>query len=118
MPVFYKSVAEGGYVTTFELDATIAVKLTILPEQPRDYFTLDDVTFFLPVQSLVTTRAREKGILQANILMAEAAKGASPKRKPIEVEKAASGLWLVADGNSTVINAIASGWREIPCSYK
>ena len=31
------------------------------------------------------------------------------------VEAMSDGRFLVVDGNSTVLNAIASGWTDVPC---
>lgn len=115
MQIIYKIIDEDGVVSSVELDELTAAKLNVLPDRPLDYFQIDDATFFLEVHLLVNSRAREKGIINANDFMGQAAMGFKEKRKPIKVERSAKGHWMVVDGNSTVINAIASGWSAIPC---
>jgi len=68
----------------------------------------------LPVSALVFSRARAEGIANANILMIEAAAGHRARRAPIRVRELGDERWHVIDGNSTAINALFSGWPDIP----
>jgi hypothetical protein len=86
-----------------------------LPYEIDKYFVPTAGAELLPVASLVTTRARPKGVANAALLMQAAYKGRHPRRAPIAVRPFGDGDFLVQDGNSTVLNAIASGWPRILC---
>jgi len=69
----------------------------------------------LPLAALITTRARPKGIANAASIMRAAYLGQHPRRAPISVRSFGNGDYLVEDGNSTVLNAMASAWPQILC---
>jgi hypothetical protein len=71
----------------------------------------------VPLTRLITTRARPEGVARAAELMRSAHEGRYPARSPILVRPyEQSGDFLVEDGNSTVLNAIASRWPDILCT--
>lgn len=86
-----------------------------LPYAPNRYFEIDDLTVPLEVRKLILSRARPDGIANAARLMLAAYEGRHPKRSPISVQPLPDGRFLVRDGNSTVANAVVSGWRDVPC---
>jgi hypothetical protein len=86
-----------------------------LPYDIDRYFIPTAGAELLPVANLVTTRARPEGIANAAALMRAAYAGQHPGRAPIAVRPFRDGDFLVRDGNSTVLNAIASGWPRILC---
>ncbi|WP_224393565.1 hypothetical protein [Ensifer adhaerens] len=98
------------------LNEQIAAELTALPDDPALYFDLCGAHLLIPLDKLVNTRARDKGIVNANRHMQGGAKGNPKKRKPLTVRALDNALWLVVDGNSTLINARYSNWRAIPCN--
>ena len=75
-----------------------------LPKNPKHYFDESLATapvVSIPVSSLTTVRAREGGIANAEKLMAAAADGVIPKRKPVDLRDNGDGTFTVLDGNST-----------------
>lgn len=86
-----------------------------LPYDVDRYFIPAAGAELLPLENLVMTRARPEGVANAAILMRDAYAGQHPRRAPIAVRALPEGDFLVKDGNSTVLNAIASGWPRIPC---
>lgn len=70
--------------------------------------------FMVPVGQLIFMRARPEGIANGARLMRAAYDGQHSRRNPISVRPFRDG-YLVQDGNSTALNAIASGWPEIAC---
>ena len=88
-----------------------------LPYDPDKYFDLRLNCIAVSLEQLAITRARPKGVSSAAGIMRQCLAGKHPKRKPITIEpnEGAPG-WIVVDGNSTVLNAWASGWRDIPCN--
>ncbi|MFK0209475.1 hypothetical protein [Agrobacterium sp. NPDC090283] len=79
------------------------------------YFASDPATVVLPLDHLILSRAREKGIRNAVALMAKAADGKIERRKPVEVVAESMGYFRVVDGNSTATIATAAGWIDLPC---
>ena len=110
----YRIQAENGTLGTATLDPGLLAGLTRLPHDPWAYFDNPPGTILLPVDRLINTRARPKGIRNANLFMSQAARGIKPRRAPVSVEERPDGLWLVRDGNSTTINALLSGWSHLP----
>lgn len=80
-----------------------------------DYFEKVSDSMLLPLDQLISTRLREKGVRNAFRLMEKAARGETPKRAPLTVASRTDGKWDIVDGNSTVAVARASGWSSIPC---
>lgn len=116
MTIEYLTVdSEGALAPADEIDG-VGLKLQRLEDNPNLYFDLSQAHTLIPLPQLINTRAREKGIANANKLMQEAAKGTQAKRKPISVRSWDEKLWLVMDGNSTLVNARFSGWQAIPCA--
>jgi uncharacterized protein len=89
------------------------------PERPRLkddhklYFKDTPGAQVIPVASLETIRARPTGIANAEHFMRGAAAGTAEKRKPISVEKNATGGYRVLDGNSTVAVARAHDMTHV-----
>ncbi|MGO4622954.1 hypothetical protein AB4Z34_34040 [Ensifer sp. 2YAB10] len=111
----YLTLRPDGAVSETVLNQEIAAELATLPEDPSLYFDLGETYVLIPLDRLVNARSREKGILTANRRMQVAARGNPEKRKPLTVRALDNVLWLVVDGNSTLINARHSNWRAIPC---
>lgn len=103
-----------GEVKYNRIDPALLESLTPLPFQHDRYFAIGTTTMYLPVSTLVFGRARPEGIANANILMREAAAGRRSRRAPIRVREVGDGRWHVIDGNSTAMNALFSGWSDIP----
>ncbi|KSV78200.1 hypothetical protein N182_21190 [Sinorhizobium sp. GL2] len=111
----YPALRPDGAVVEIEFNQEIAATLARLPDDPSLYFDLSQPHLLIPLGQLVNARARERGIVNANRHMVAAAKGSLEKRKPLTVQSLGNELWLVVDGNSTLLNARHSGWRAIPC---
>jgi hypothetical protein len=95
------------------LQALVRVRsnLTKLPYELGRYFNIRDGDILLPLSVLRPSRARPEGIVRANALMQQAARGQQPKREPISVVEE-EGNYEIIDGNSTYLNAYFSRW---PC---
>ena len=115
MVILFKCLNDKREIVADQLDAGIASQLLPLEGEVGDYFVIDAETVMLDVSVLVNTRARTKGIVNANRFMREAAKGQIERRAPISVAPLSDGYWEVLDGNSTVLNAILAGWGKLPC---
>ncbi|HEV7323301.1 MAG TPA: hypothetical protein VGO04_32255 [Ensifer sp.] len=111
----YPTLQPDGAVVESQLNREIAATLVRLPDDPSLYFDLSEPHLLIPLEQLVNARARERGIVNANRHMLAAAKGNQEKRKPLTVQSLGNELWLVVDGNSTLLNARHSRWRAIPC---
>ncbi|MCZ7940565.1 hypothetical protein [Agrobacterium salinitolerans] len=115
MSIVFFSLNENGQLEPFEVEPDVASGLDGLPEDHSKYFDLVDGYEVIPLDKLVSSRARAKGIRNANSFMAAAAAGTMPKRQPISISPLEGDLFKVDDGNSTLINARLSGWTSIPC---
>ncbi len=102
--------------TTTSAHQALALRAALarLPDDPSLYFDLGEPHVMIPLGQLVNARARDRGIINANRHMLAAAKG-NEKRKPLTVRPLENALWLVMDGNSTLLNARHSKWQTIPC---
>lgn len=89
-----------------------------LPEDPWRYFKKVPGAELVPVAQLKTTRARESGIKNAALHMANAYAGKGDKRKPISVRKNEDGSFTVLDGNSTTNIAQQNGWEKLPVVFE
>ncbi len=90
-------------------------KHTGMPDKPEKYFNTDKPgTKMVPVDKLLTIRARSKGIENAEKHMMKAYEGEGGKRDPISVSLNPDGTYSVEDGNSTTAIARKHGWKEIP----
>ena len=83
-----------------------------LPYDLDRYFIKDADTKEIDLNLLEPTRAREKGVKNANKYMRMAYDGEIDRRKPISVYER-NGEMFVFDGNSTIANAKNSGWKTI-----
>jgi hypothetical protein len=110
--------AAEGEVKHNRIDPVLLESLKRLPYQHDQYFVVGAATTYLPVSILVFSRARPEGITNANILMREAAAGQCGRRAPIRVRELGDGRWHVVDGNSTAMNALFSGWPDIPADIE
>ncbi len=112
----YLALQADGAVGKMELNQEIAAALERLPDDPSLYFDLGEAHLLIPHEQLVNARMRERGIISANRYMLASARGKQEKRKPLTVHALGNGLWLVVDGNSTLLNARHSNWRAVPCT--
>jgi hypothetical protein len=118
-PFLVKSLGNDGIsVNLAELDLCVLGASVDLPYDIEKYFQTGSGTFRLPLESLITTRARPRGIANAARLMREAYEGSHSRRAPVTVRPHTSGDFVVEDGNSTVLNAIASAWPDILCAVR
>jgi hypothetical protein len=106
---------DGTSISLLEIDLDALGASTDLPYEIDRYFIPTAGAELLPVANLITTRARPKGVANAAVLMRAAYAGQHPRRPPITVRPFRDGDFLVKDGNSTILNAIASGWPRILC---
>lgn len=86
-----------------------------LPFDHSRYFELPTNAVLISMNILVTKHARVSGVNNAANFMRQAYEGEISKRAPVSVVPFRDGLFLVDDGNSTVLNAWSSGWPNIPC---
>jgi hypothetical protein len=84
-----------------------------LPHKLTKYFIKGAKTIEVPMDKLSPTRAREKGIENAEKYMRMAYNGEMDRRKPITVYGTTNGRYKVADGNSTYAVAKKNGWKTI-----
>lgn len=106
---------DGLSVIVAELDLEGLGASTNLPFDPMRYFLPSPEAVAIALRDLVVSRARPEGIANAARLMRAAFQGTHPRRSPISVRRLAEGDYLVEDGNSTVLNAVASAWPSLPC---
>lgn len=102
-----------GHVSTQDVDFSALGAATDLPDDTDRYFLPEAGAMLVPVEKLILTRTRPTGVANAGRLMLAAFKGEQPRRKPIALKRHGEDAFLVEDGNSTVVNAIASNWRAI-----
>ena len=107
--IISKSYAKGGEVEWFDYSK---IDLEELPYDLDRYFIKDADTKEIDLNLLEPTRAREKGVKNANKYMRMAYDGEIDRRKPISVYER-NGKMFVFDGNSTIANAKNSGWKTI-----
>ena len=100
---------KGGEVEWFDYSK---IDLEELPYELDRYFIKDADTKEIDLNLLEPTRAREKGVKNANKYMRMAYDGEIDRRKPISVYER-NGEMYVFDGNSTIANAKNSGWKTI-----
>lgn len=114
----------GFLVRSSSDDGAVEVKLVdlcglgangSLPYDLNRYFSPVPGAFRVPVGKLVTIRCRPEGVANAANRMLAAYEGRHPLRPPVAVRSIGDGDFLVEDGNSTVLNAIASGWPDVLC---
>jgi hypothetical protein len=104
-----------GHIELVEIPSDIAEAARSLKEDHQRYFEMSDTTKLIPVSALVCSRRRVQGINSALRRMTLAYAGGAPKRKPVAVTRIDSEYFLVEDGNSTTIAAMAAGWTNVPC---
>jgi len=109
---------KGGCVLSIEIDLHSLGASDNLPYNIDKYFRSDPGTCLLRLPLLINTRARSDGIANAAHLMRAAYEGRYPVRAAVTVCPFAGNDFLVEDGNSTVLNAIASGWPDILCKIQ
>jgi hypothetical protein len=84
-----------------------------LPYDPPRYFVISAEAVAVPIASLVLRHLRPQGISNGARLMRAAYAGSHPRRQPIAACRCGKDF-IVDDGNSTVLNAFASGWPDVP----
>lgn len=104
----------SGQITEVQIAPEVVEAARALPHSPERYFEMRN-SISLPVPQLVLSRSRPEGIANALKLMLAAYNGLQPRRAPIDVRRLDNERYLVLDGNSTAIVAVASGWPAIPC---
>jgi hypothetical protein len=111
---YYTKMEEAGLETGGEVEFFdySNADLDKLPVGLTKYFNKPKGTITIEMSKIVPTRAREKGVKNANKYMLQAYKGEIEKRDPIKVYKQ-KGKYYVQDGNSTYANAKFSGWKTI-----
>jgi len=107
--------SSAGPIEHVPIREVIGESLVALVYAPERYFAVGPGTTAVPIANLVASRARPHGIKNANRLMQQAYRGEIARRAPVSIAPYRDGLWLVIDGNSTLINAIASRWPDLPC---
>ena len=108
----YDTVAEQ--LVKIDLDAPCFQPLNRLPEAINQYFLEVPGAQLVGTSTLLPTRARPQGVRNANALMLDARAGRISRRKPIAISRdVVFDRRLVVDGNSTLLNAIYSGWTKI-----
>lgn len=112
----FRHLTHDGDIAVARLPAELTTPLDKLPYGHAAYFDLSAPHVIVPISQLLPVRARYEGIANANRFMQQAAAGLIPKRLPITVEPEPNGSLLVADGNSTFLNALLSGWPDLPCT--
>jgi hypothetical protein len=100
-------------------DIALLGAATDLTYDPDAYFIMSPASQHIALKRLFVTRFRPEGVRSAASRMREAAQWRHPKRAPVSIRFDA-GLdgWIVIDGNSTVVNACASGWPDIVCETR
>ena len=105
----------NGHTREVRINPEVVAAARMLPHAPDRYFLTEAATF-LSVAELVLERARTEGIANAVKLMSASYRGQQSRRPPIKVQLQHDGTYLVLDGNSTTIVAMAAGWPVIPCT--
>jgi hypothetical protein len=108
----------AGEVVYDRINPSLLASFKPLPIQHEKYFIVDSTTKYLPVSALVFSRARSEGIAKANVLMRESSEGRCTRRGPITVRALDRTRFHVIDGNSTAMNALLSGWPDIPADIQ
>jgi len=107
--------SDGASILPEEVDVCALGASTTLPYEMERYFVTDASAVLVPLVSLILTRVRPRGVGSAGALMLAAYRGEHPRRAPVSVRQYGASAFLVQDGNSTVLNAIASDWPCILC---
>lgn len=84
-----------------------------LPYELDKFFKDTDDAIEVPLKLLEPSRAREKGIANAEKFMRLAYNGEKDRRKPITIAPAKNGMFKIVDGNSTYAVAKKNGWKTI-----
>ncbi len=103
-----------GKIVIQALPPTLLEGLETLPDHLDKYFDSPPGTVSIPVGQLIVTHVQETGIQNANRLMRQAYDGRIERRSPILVRQVGD-HYIIQDGNSTVINALFSGWPTVYC---
>jgi len=106
---------ESGEILKVDIAAHIVDLAKSLNYAPEKYFIIDSWTIFVPLATLVQTRMRQEGVVNAATLMKQALEGIRAPREPLAVKNWKDGWYLVIDGNSTATIAKAAGWPDVPC---
>ena len=102
-----------GEVAEFSVPQELLSLVSGMIADPWEYFLTTNDTQLIDVERLVLSRARPTGIENAVALMKSAAEGVHPKRGPISVRPIGD-LFLVVDGNSTLVASKAIGMTKVP----
>ena len=105
-------------VLSIEIDLCSLGASTNLPYNIDKYFRAGPRTRLLPLRLLINTHVRPEGVANAARLMRAAYEGRHTLRAPVTVSPYVGDDFLVADGNSTVLNALSSAWPDILCKIQ
>ena len=78
MIVSYQVLHASGGMQRVTLDQCLVSKLAVLPDEPSMYFEERPSMFLVPLAKLINSRARPKGIVNANGFMTKALTGEVP----------------------------------------
>ena len=87
-----------------------------LPYDLDRYFVKTDTSVEIPLTEIVP--GEPHAVAAANRYMLEAYNGERDRRAPITLVRRERGGYKPVDGNSTLANAIASGWPTIYAEIK
>lgn len=105
-------------ITFVDVPEEVIKSIAPLPYTHSAYFDLAAPHSIVPIAALSATRTRWDAAIRAHGLMASASQGLIPKRRPILAQRTAQAeCYAVADGNSTFIVAVLSGWKDIPVEF-
>jgi hypothetical protein len=106
----------NGEFARFEISATLIADASGLVERHDVYFNLTGEERPINLEYVVLSRARPEGVRNAIANMRNAANGEGVRRSAILVCRMGVNEFLVVDGNSTTIVAVAAGWSAIPAN--
>lgn len=106
---------KDGTIMIFEIQMETAKIISELNQPLGCYFDTSHGVE-IPITQLLQSRVRNKGILNAAVLMQQAGQGLLEKRQPISIQPLPeTDKYVVVDGNSTTTIARAAGWTSIWC---
>lgn len=100
-------------ISPFILPPNLRQRCVQMENDPNLYLETKNADIWATSDSLLLSRARPNGILNAMSRMREAADGVREKREPISVLQAGE-YYLVVDGNSTAVILLAIGVQLFP----
>jgi ppGpp synthetase/RelA/SpoT-type nucleotidyltranferase len=105
-------VVKKGRIVRLSVPANRLRGLVKLQEHPGKYFLESGTAHMVDVDKLVLSHIQIRKIRNANAMMHGAYEGKIDRRPSITL-RLRGAHYQVIDGNSTTVNAIISGWKEI-----